>query len=114
MSVHDRSLPDFPWNTLAGAKQRAHQHPDGIVDLSVGTPVDPTPELGQRALIEAANAPGYPTVWGTPELRAAIRGYLTKRWGGVAGVDAGVEAGVAGGWASAPASATAWAKRLVP
>ena len=83
MSVHDRSLPDFPWNTLAGAKQRAQQHPDGIVDLSVGTPVDPTPELGQRALIEAANAPGYPTVWGTPELRAAIRGYLTKRWGSV-------------------------------
>jgi succinyldiaminopimelate transaminase len=83
VSVHDRSLPDFPWNTLAGAKQRAQQHPDGIVDLSVGTPVDPTPELGQRALIEAANAPGYPTVWGTPELRAAIRGYLTKRWGSV-------------------------------
>jgi succinyldiaminopimelate transaminase len=83
VSVRDRSLPDFPWNTLAGAKQRALEHPDGIVDLSVGTPVDPTPELGQRALIEAANAPGYPTVWGTPELRAAIRRYLADRWGSV-------------------------------
>lgn len=76
-------LPDFPWDTLADVGARARAHPDGIVDLSVGTPVDPTPELGQRALIEAANAPGYPTVWGTPELRAAIRGYLTKRWGSV-------------------------------
>ena len=58
-------LPDFPWDTLAAAKARAQAHPDGIVDLSVGTPVDPTPEIGQRALAEAADSPGYPLTAGT-------------------------------------------------
>ncbi|ETB40701.1 hypothetical protein N602_12175 [Mycobacterium avium subsp. hominissuis 10-5606] len=35
------ALPEFPWDTLAEAKALAGSHPDGIVDLSVGTPVDP-------------------------------------------------------------------------
>src|SRR5215213_3514429 len=73
-------LPDFPWDTLAGAKARAQAHPDGIVDLSVGTPVDPTPEIGRRALAEAADSPGYPFTAGTAELRAAIVDYLGRRW----------------------------------
>lgn len=83
MSLRERHLPDFPWDSLASAKARAQAHSDGIVDLSVGTPVDPTPELGRRALIEAADAPGYPTTWGTPALRSAIRTYLAVRWGAV-------------------------------
>ncbi|MDX6296785.1 MAG: hypothetical protein QOI51_642 [Nocardioidaceae bacterium] len=72
-------LPNFPWDTLEAAKARASAHPDGIVDLSVGTPVDPTPECVQGALQNASNAPGYPSVWGTPALRRAIIGYLTRR-----------------------------------
>ncbi|MCW3156742.1 succinyldiaminopimelate transaminase [Micropruina sonneratiae] len=90
MRVRSRDLPDFPWDSLAGAKARALAHPDGIVDLSVGTPVDPTPELGRRALIEAANAPGYPTVWGTSTLRSSIRRYLATRWDAVPVADEGV------------------------
>ena len=74
-------LPDFPWDTLAAAKARAAAHPDGIVDLSVGTPVDPTPDLGQQALAEAADSPGYPQTAGTAGLREAIVGYLVRRWG---------------------------------
>lgn len=65
-------LPDFPWDRLAPARLAAESHPDGIVDLSVGTPVDPTPTVVQRALEAAANAPGYPTTHGTLELRVAI------------------------------------------
>lgn len=79
-------LPVFPWDTLADAQTTARDHPDGLVDLSVGTPVDPTPELAREALAAAANAPGYPTTWGTPALRAAIVGYLSERWG-AAGLD---------------------------
>jgi succinyldiaminopimelate transaminase len=74
-------LPDFPWDTLAAPKARAQAHPDGIVDLSVGTPVDPTPEIAQRALADAANSPGYPLTSGTPDLREAIVDYLGRRWG---------------------------------
>ncbi|BAK37337.1 succinyldiaminopimelate aminotransferase [Microlunatus phosphovorus NM-1] len=75
------SLPDFPWDSLAEAKAVAATHPDGIIDLSVGTPVDPTPQLGQRALADAADSPGYPQTAGTPRLREAIAGYLGRRWG---------------------------------
>lgn len=72
-------LPDFPWDSLAGAKTKAAAHPDGIVDLSVGTPVDPTPKVLQDALIAAADAPGYPQVWGTPDLREAVAGWFARR-----------------------------------
>ena len=77
-------LPGFPWDSLAAATARARSHPDGIVDLSVGTPVDPTPDFAQEALRAASDAPGYPTVWGTPRLRQAILGYLARRWNSVA------------------------------
>ena len=43
----------------------------GIVDLSVGTPVDPTPELVQKALADAADSPGYPPTVGLPDTRQA-------------------------------------------
>lgn len=74
-------LPDFPWDSLQAARARAQAHPDGIVDLSVGTPVDPTPEAVQRELAANADAHGYPTTWGTPALRRAIIDYLRRRWG---------------------------------
>ncbi|MBI1351075.1 MAG: succinyldiaminopimelate transaminase [Actinomycetales bacterium] len=74
-------LPDFPWDVLAPYGDRARTHADGIVDLSVGTPVDPTPESAQRALAEAANAPGYPTAAGRPELREACARWLRRSLG---------------------------------
>jgi succinyldiaminopimelate transaminase len=76
-----RSLPDFPWDRLAPAAATARRHPDGIVDLSVGTPVDPTPDVVQRALAAAADAPGYPLTAGTQQLRAAASRWLSRRFG---------------------------------
>ena len=73
-------LPDFPWDTIAAARATAEAHPGGIVDLSVGTPVDPTPELAMRALSRAADSPGYPFTAGTAALRQAIVSYLRRRW----------------------------------
>lgn len=72
-------LPDFPWDSLSAAKAVAAAHPGGIVDLSVGTPVDPTPELVRAALRAAADAPGYPTTHGTDDLREAISEWLSRR-----------------------------------
>ncbi|MDT5164650.1 MAG: hypothetical protein QOC88_1544, partial [Mycobacterium sp.] len=54
-------MPEFPWDTLADATALARSHPDGIVDLSVGTPVDPVAPLIRDALASASAAPGYPT-----------------------------------------------------
>ncbi|MFE7215660.1 bifunctional succinyldiaminopimelate transaminase/glutamate-prephenate aminotransferase [Streptomyces sp. NPDC001698] len=81
MSALSDRLPAFPWDKLEPYKKTAAAHPDGIVDLSVGTPVDPVPDLIQKALIAAADSPGYPTVWGTPELRDAITGWVERRLG---------------------------------
>lgn len=77
--AHRRSLPDFPWDSLAPFAATARAHPGGIVDLSIGTPVDPTPELLRRALAEAADAPGYPQTYGTPALREAVAGWFARR-----------------------------------
>ncbi|MEU8245396.1 succinyldiaminopimelate transaminase [Nonomuraea sp. NPDC048916] len=73
------TLPDFPWDRLEQHKERAGAHPDGIVDLSVGTPVDPVPQLVQNTLAAAANSPGYPLTHGTKELREAAAGWLRRR-----------------------------------
>lgn len=64
-------LPDFPWDRLIAPGNIARSHPDGIIDLSIGTPVDDTPQLIQDALARHSNAPGYPTAAGLPELRDA-------------------------------------------
>jgi succinyldiaminopimelate transaminase len=72
------ALPDFPWDALIPYAQVARAHPDGVVDLSVGTPVDPTPELAARALADASNAPGYPLTAGTPALREAVAGWYGR------------------------------------
>jgi succinyldiaminopimelate transaminase len=74
-------LPVFPWDRLEPYKRTALAHPGGICDLSVGTPVDPVPEVIQKALAAATDTPGYPTVWGPLELREAVAGWLHRRVG---------------------------------
>jgi len=76
-----QKLPDFPWDALAPYGAIAKKHPQGAIDLSVGTPVDPTPEFIQSAFQEAANSPSYPVTVGTPELRDAITAWAKKYLG---------------------------------
>lgn len=86
MGLLTGGLPDFPWDTLTPFADRARAYPGGIVDLSVGTPVDPTPEVVREALAGAANSPGYPTTHGTPALRQAVVDWFARRRG-VRGLD---------------------------
>ncbi len=81
MGFRGADLPDFPWDTLEPAKQRAASHPDGIVDLSIGTPVDPSPMIAQLAMQAAADSPGYPLTIGTPALRSAMVVWWARRRG---------------------------------
>jgi len=74
-------LPDFPWDALAPYGDTARSHKQGIIDLSQGTPVDPTPEFIQQAFRDASNSPSYPVTAGTPELRAAIAQWAVERLG---------------------------------
>ncbi|MFC0528019.1 succinyldiaminopimelate transaminase [Phytohabitans kaempferiae] len=77
-------LPDFPWDLLAPAKRVAAAHPGGLVDLSMGTPVDPVPAVVRAALTEASDSPGYPLTAGTPALRAAIAEWAARNCGALA------------------------------
>ncbi|MEY4418601.1 MAG: hypothetical protein RIQ88_1039 [Actinomycetota bacterium] len=72
-------LPEYPWQKLKPFEAIAKGHPKGIVDLSVGSPVDPTPEIIQKALDSSSNAPGYPTTVGTLEMRQAIVDWFARR-----------------------------------
>jgi succinyldiaminopimelate transaminase len=76
------ALPSFPWDSLVPYAETARAHPGGIVDLSVGTPVDRTPDVVQQALVAAADAPGYPLTIGTPSLREALVAWTARVLGG--------------------------------
>jgi len=80
-------LPDFPWDALLPFESKARSHPNGIIDLSIGTPVDPTPEFIQKAFRDASNSPGYPFKAGTTELRTAIKKWATQRLGATGDFD---------------------------
>lgn len=80
------ALPDFPWDSLMPYGDKARSHPGGIVDLSVGTPVDPVAPEIRQALASVAEVPGYPATHGTPALRTAVVDALVRRHG-AAGIE---------------------------
>ncbi len=82
--LHD--LPDYPWDAMEPFARRAAEHPDGLVDLSIGSPIDPTPEVIRAALSRATDAHAYPTTVGTFGLREAIVAWFARRRG-VTGLD---------------------------
>lgn len=80
------ALPDYPWDLMAPYRERAAAHPGGVVDLSIGSPVDPTPDVVRDALAAATDAHAYPQTVGTPALRRAIVEWFARRRG-VTGLD---------------------------
>ena len=76
-----KQLPDYPWDQMAPFAEKARAHPDGIIDLSIGSPVDPTPALIRQALAEATDAHAYPQTVGTPALQQAIIDWYARRRG---------------------------------
>ncbi|QBR73944.1 succinyldiaminopimelate transaminase [Microbacterium sediminis] len=76
-----RELDDYPWDAVAPLKERAAAHPGGLCDLSIGSPVDPTPQIVRDALVAATDAHAYPATVGSPELREAIVGWYARRRG---------------------------------
>lgn len=76
-----RDLDDYPWDAVAPFAARARRHPGGLVDLSIGSPVDETPDVVRRALAEATDAHAYPQTVGTLALREAIVDWYDRRRG---------------------------------
>lgn len=79
MAVSD--LADYPWDAVAPYAARARAHPDGIVDLSIGSPVDATPAVVAEALAAATDAHAYPQTVGSPALREAVVRWYARRRG---------------------------------
>lgn len=74
--------PPYPQDRLDDLRARAAQVSGGAVDTSIGTPVDPMPEVAVRALTAAgASATGYPPSVGTPAFREAAADWMARRLG---------------------------------
>ncbi|MGH9021938.1 MAG: aminotransferase class I/II-fold pyridoxal phosphate-dependent enzyme [Acidimicrobiia bacterium] len=74
--------PPYPYARLNDLRRLADTVPGGLVDLSVGTPCDPVPEVAARALAEAGpRAAGYPPAAGTPAFLAAACGWMRRTFG---------------------------------
>ena len=81
--------PPYPHDRLGDLHEIAGAAPGGLVDASVGTPVDPTPEFVLDAAKNALDqATGYPASIGSPALREAATGWLRRRFGVEVGPDA--------------------------
>lgn len=84
MSAFGLDLPDYPWDALVPFRERAAAAAEAanrpLADLSIGTPVDPTPAVVRDALAAASDWPGYPVTQGTDALREALSAwYLRER-----------------------------------
>lgn len=83
MGFHEFSSP-YDWSRIASYKRTAKAAFGGMIDLSVGSPVDPVPDSVRKALAAASNDPnayGYPVTAGTADLREAVGEWFRKTRG---------------------------------
>ena len=73
--------PPYPYDRLDELKPLADRHDGGLVDLSIGTPVDPPTPAVLAALGGSDSERGYPPSIGTPELREAAAHWCEQRLG---------------------------------
>ncbi len=74
--------PPYPHDRLGPIRATAGAVAGGMIDASVGTPVDPMPAVVLDALAAAApGATGYPATIGSPGLRDAAAGWIARRFG---------------------------------
>lgn len=86
LNPHVEHAPGYPFLRLAEARRAAQARGIEVVDLSMGQPTDPAPEIVRDALADAvATTPlcDYPSAAGLPELRGAIAGWIERRFGTV-------------------------------
>ncbi|MGO1537847.1 MAG: succinyldiaminopimelate transaminase [Leucobacter sp.] len=82
------ALPEYPWDAMTPYAELAASHPRGAVNLSIGSPVDPTPKAVREAITVATDAHGYPATSGTLRLRKAIADWYQRRRGVAVSSDA--------------------------
>ena len=74
--------PPYPHDRLDAFRRLAAVVPGGVVDCSIGNPVDPVPDVVLAALDAAApSGAGYPATIGSADLREAAAAWITRRLG---------------------------------
>jgi succinyldiaminopimelate transaminase len=72
--------PPYPYDRLDRLVPLADRFDGGVVDLSIGTPMDPPPDAVVRAFSTSGAERGYPQSIGSPELRHAARRWIARRF----------------------------------
>ncbi len=104
--------PPYPYDRLDRFRPAAAAHAGGVIDLSVGTPVDsPTPAV-VAALADASAARTYPPSIGTPAFREAAAAWVERRLG--ARVDPATEVGATVGSKELVTGLPHWLRRREP
>lgn len=73
--------PPYPYDRLDRFAPLAQSLDGGLVDLSIGTPCDAPPAEVVLALSNSNSERGYPPSVGGPVMKAAIRGWIDRRFG---------------------------------
>jgi succinyldiaminopimelate transaminase len=73
--------PPYPYDRLDDLRAAADQHEGGVVDLGVGTPTDPPPQVALDAAASSGSERSYPPSIGTLALREAAAGWMARRLG---------------------------------
>jgi succinyldiaminopimelate transaminase len=74
--------PPYPHDRLGALKRLADTLPGGVIDCSIGTPMDPMPTAVVEAVAGAtAGATGYPPTIGTAAYRGAAAAWIGRRFG---------------------------------
>jgi acetylornithine aminotransferase len=72
----------YPFVRIERAKREAAERGVEIFDFGQGDPREPTDPLIRQALVDAlTETRGYPKAEGLPELRAAVAGWIQRRFG---------------------------------
>lgn len=83
--INDRldRLGDYPFDRLrALLDSQAPRVNEPVLSLALGEPQHPPPAMVKEVINDTAELWGkYPPVWGTPDFRQAVKGWLTQRYG---------------------------------
>jgi succinyldiaminopimelate transaminase len=74
-------LPPYPYDGLKPLRAKAQELHGDVVDLSVGTPFDPPPQVVLDALASSDSERGYPPSIGTEAFRNAAAAWLDGEFG---------------------------------
>lgn len=73
--------PPYPYERLGAIRAAAMERFGSVIDLSVGTPIDPPPAFVPSVLATSERERGYPPSFGTLDLRRSVTEWLHRRFG---------------------------------